>query len=177
MSAFQPSAEKPRNHRAGSISMPLRSLATAALGTSLLAGCSVPQISLLRVPEETRATLAPEREATLQKLDSLEVLLTDFETLRASAIQKYGFLLLIPQIGDRYNRALLHHRQLCKEVAERKQHLLGESNETDLIAINSWCDTNQESLGQLHQTATYVLDRHELPSGWRPPVGFEYLEP
>lgn len=155
----------------------LLSLSAAALGTSVLFGCSAPGISLLQVPAETRATLAPEREETLQKLDALEVLLTDFEALRCSTLKKYGILLIVPEIGERYRLALAHHRQLCTEVKDRKERLLGGLSESDLVAINTWCDSHQEALGHLHQTAMYVLDNHELPARWRPPAGFEYLEP
>lgn len=177
MGAIEPPARQSCRNRLGFNSRALLGLATAALSTSSIVGCSAPGIALLRVPDETRATLAPEREETLQKLDSLETLLTDFETLRESTLQKYGILLVIPAIGERYKLALTHHRQLCADVAERKERLLENANETDLLAINAWCDSHQEALGQLHQTATYVLDHHQLPSRWHPPAGFEYLEP
>ncbi len=153
-------------------------LAALIVSTSFLSGCqTAPDLHFFSVPPETRATLAPEREATLSNLDSVQSLLEQFEKIRKENVGKYGFLLVIPAIGERYEQAVSHHRQLCLDVAERKELVLLGVSDLDLMAINTWCGHQHLSLSQLQETVAYVEKWHSLPYGWAPPSGYEYLKP
>jgi hypothetical protein len=158
------------NHRLG--------LTAAALttGAGLLSGCaSPPPISRFEVPAATRETLSTDASVTLSQLGELQQQLDQFEELRVRGIKRYGFLLLIPSVNTRYERALLHHRELCSAVCERQQQVASGTTRSELVVIGEWALRQQLSLLRLKETIDYVEAWKRVPHGWQPPEGFEYL--
>ena len=150
-------------------------LASLTLISGVLSACHAPPMQQLEVAPEARAVLDSSSGATLENLEKVEGLLTAFETMRQAAVEQYGYLLLIPGVSRRYEQAILHHRQLCLDVCDRKARLVCGVTGPDLVAIDTWCETQRSALQSLRDTVDYVEQHGYVPSGWKPPLGFEYL--
>lgn len=119
--------------------------------------------------------LSLEAAVTLQQLAAVGQQLEYFEERRVRAIEQYRIFLLIPVIHDRYAKAVLHHRELCTGVQERKMAVAAGAGGSELIAIEEWCQKTESALRALRETVEYAEIWGRVPRGWTPPEGFEYL--
>lgn len=146
-----------------------------ASSASLFSGCaSAPPMERF-VALSTHSPLSIEASVTMQQLVALEGLLQSFEEMRVAAVSQYGFLLLIPAVSERYERAVHHHRDLCREVCERKKQVALGVCDSELCVIGEWCLRQERALMELKDTVKFLEEHHRVPRGWSPPEGFEYL--